>query len=357
MAPVPRPADPGRSSRAVAGARGGPRGRPAPGGRARGGARRIAGLAALALVVAAPGRVAFGAGAYEQAQVFAVAGARVSGGTGAPAAASTPPGEWLARRGGDEVSSGAGSTGGVDEAATLASAAQDRLAAGEVDEALALWRRAYALLPRSLGYAQRRAAVALAIAGAEEAAFRAGDDPGRLRAGIAALDTYLAGLDPTDDENRAAVEGRRATLSDMLDRAARPQGPTPAPGAAQGRRGLERRSGLAAAGLAGGAVVGGVVAIAGALASRAADRALARAAGRPCDGSDPADPCGSDALREALKAEALADGLRANRIAVVGSALAGVLLAASAAALIAGGIRGRAPVRATRRGATFVLHF
>lgn len=299
-----------------------------------------------ALVVATPGQAgAEGPGRVEV--VFGAWSARhvygLSGETGVS--------------GGGEVAGGTGEADGVDEAAALASEAEARLAAGATEEALALWRRAYALLPRSIGYAQRRAAVALAIAGAEEAAFRGSGDPARLRAGIAALDTYLAGLEPTDDENRAGVEARRAALSDMLDRAAAPQGPAAPPGVAPGRRGVDRRAGLAAGGLGGAAVVAGVVAIVGIAASRGADRALARATSRPCSGSEPADPCGSDVTREALKAEALADGLRANRIAVVGATVAGVLLAAGAVALIVGGIRGRAPVRAQGRGAGLIVRF
>lgn len=311
---------------------------------------------AAALLVAVPGRaeaegpepggVVFGA--WSVRQVHGLSGETGSAGGGESAHGSAA---------GGDVAGGTGETDGVDEAAALASEAEARFAAGATDEALALWRRAYALLPRSIGYAQRRAAVALAIAGAEEAAFRGSGDPARLRAGIAALDTYLAGLEPTDDENRAGVEGRRAALSDMLDRAAAPQGPTPLPGVAPGRRGIDRRAGLAAAGLGAAAVVAGVVAIAGAVASRGAERALARATGRPCSGIDPADPCGSDATREALKAEALADGLRANRVAVIGATAAGVMLAAGAVALIVGGIRGRAPVRAESRGAGLLVRF
>lgn len=312
---------------------------------------------AAALLVATPGRAAEGRGAEGPGTGGVVFGAwsvrQVHGLSGETGSAGGESG-GAAR---SDVAGGTGEADGVDEAAALASEAEARFAAGATDEALALWRRAYALLPRSIGYAQRRAAVALAIAGAEEAAFRGSGDPARLRAGIAALDTYLAGLEPTDDENRAGVEGRRAALSGMLDRAAAPQGPTPLPGVAPGRRGIDRRAGLAAAGLGGAAVVGGVVAIAGAVASRGAERALARAAGRPCSGSDPADPCGSDATREALKAEALADGLRANRVAVIGATVAGVMLAAGAVALIVGGIRGRAPVRAESRGAGLLVRF
>ncbi len=247
---------------------------------------------------------------------------------------------------------------GVDEAAELAAAAERRLAAGATDEALALWRRAYALLPPSIGYAQRRAAVALAIAGAEEAAFRAGGEPARLHAGIAALDAYLAGLEPTDDENRAGAEARRAALSDLLEGTASPGRPRAAPPTTTptGRRGLDRRAGLAAAGLGGAALVAGAVAVGGAMAARAADGRLADAVARPC-GGPAADPCGGDATREALKAEALADGARANRIEVIGIALAGTLVAAGLAALLAAGIRGRAPARVVGRGPTLVVRF
>jgi hypothetical protein len=254
-----------------------------------------------------------------------------------------------------DMSSSADAERGLDQAAELSTAAQARLDAGDREGAIALWRRAYAALPGGFGYAPRRATVALAIAGAEEAAFRAGGDPARLGAAIAALDAYLGGLDPTDDENRAVVEGRRAELSDMYKRTSRPEGPAAAPSVSPGRGGFDRRAGQAAAGLAGAAVVAGAVAVAGALAGRAADRALARAIARPCGGDDPDDPCGSDGQREASKADALTDGLRANRMAIVGMSVAGALLAASAAALIAGAIRGRGRVQA--RGAGLAVRF
>jgi hypothetical protein len=239
---------------------------------------------------------------------------------------------------------------GVDEAAELSAAAQARFDAGDHEGASALWRRAYQALPGGFGYAPRRAAVALAIAAAEEAAFRASGEALRLRAAIQALDTYLGGLDPTDDENRAGVAERKAELLAMYQRAAATEGPRPAPSGEAGRRGLDRRAGLAAAGLAGAAVVGGLVALAGGLAGRAADRDLTRALARPCTGDDPLDPCGSDPRREAAKTELVADGLRANRTALVGGLVAAALLTAGAAALVAGAIRGRARVQAHAGG-------
>lgn len=279
-----------------------------------------------------------------------------SAGPSEVAAETGPNGQAVgSTAGAGDMTPGTGS--GVDEAARLTAAAQARLDAGDRDGAIALYRRAFAALPTSIGHAQRRAAVALAIAAAEEAAFRAGGDPVRLRAALAAVDAYLAGLDPTDDENRAGAERRRSELSDMLSRAVRPQGPARAPAAAPARRGIERRAARAAAGLAGGAAAAGVVALAGVIAGRGADRYLARATARPCAGDDPADPCGSDDLREAIKADALADGVRANRLAVAGAAVAGALLAASAAALIAAAIRGRAPERVQGRATTLVVRF
>lgn len=254
-----------------------------------------------------------------------------------------------------DMSSGA--SAGVDEAARLTADADAKLAAGDRDGAIDLYRRAFAALPTTLGHAQRRAAVALAIAAAEEAAFRDSGDPARLREASAALDAYLAGLDPTDDENRAGAERRRAELSDMLARAARPPGPQPLPGPAPGRRGLDPRAARAGYVLIGAAAAAGVVAVAGALAGRGADRYLARATARPCAGDDPDDPCGSDVVREALKIDARRDGVRANRLAIGGAAAAGALLVAGATALIAAALRGRSPARASSRGAALVIHF
>ncbi|MDC0667417.1 hypothetical protein [Nannocystis radixulma] len=239
---------------------------------------------------------------------------------------------------------------GVDEAAQLSAAAQERLDAGDREGAIALWRRAFRALPGGFGYAPRRAAAALAIADAEEGAFRETGDSMRLHAAVAALDAYLGGLDPTDDENRAKVEGRRAELLDMYLRASAPEGPQPAPPAALQRRGFDRRAGLAAAGLGSAAVVAGVVALAGGLTGRAADDDLRRVIGRPCEGTDPLDPCGSDQAREQQKSELVTEGLRANRMALVGGILAGTLLAASLAALVAGAIRGRARVQVRTAG-------
>ncbi|MDC0720000.1 hypothetical protein [Nannocystis bainbridge] len=239
---------------------------------------------------------------------------------------------------------------GVDEAAALSAAAQARLAAGDRDGAIALWRRAFLALPGGFGHAPRRATAALAIADAEEAAFRESGDPARLHAGIAALDAYLGGLDPTDDENRVGVEGRRAELSAMYQSSAAPEGPRPPPRFAAARRGFDRKAGLAAAGLGGAAVVAGVVALAGGLTGRAADADLKDVTARPCQGDDPLDPCGSDAARERAKTELVAEGLRANRMALVGGILTGALLTAGVAALIAGAVRGRTRVQARAGG-------
>lgn len=275
---------------------------------------------------------------------------------GSASAAAGPPSGDGAGSSPDALSDMSEDTGessqerGVDEAAELSAAAQARLDAGDGEGAIALWRRAYQALPGSFGYAPRRAAVALAIAAAEEAAFRSTGEAHRLHAAIQALDAYLGGLDPTDDENRAGVEERKAELVALARRTSAPEGPRPAPRSEVRRGGVERRAGLAAAGLAGAAAVGGLVALAGALAGRAADRDLARTLARPCTGDDPLEPCASDASREAAKAELVAGGLRANRTALVGGIVAATLLTAGAAALIAGAIRGRARVQARAAG-------
>lgn len=274
---------------------------------------------------------------------------------GMVALAGAPGRAWASAADRLELSQETGSERGVDEAAALSAAAELRLAAGDRAGAIALWRQAFTALPGGYGYAPRRAAAALAIAGAEEAIYRDGGDPARLRAAIAALDAYLGGLDPTDDENRARVEDRRAELSDMYKRASTPAGPSAPPRADLRRRGIERRAGLVAAGLAGGAAVAGVIALAGGLTGQAADRDLARATARPCQGEDPADRCGSDGPRETIKADLLADGLRANWMAKAGAAAAGGLLAAGAAALLGGLIRGRGQVQA--RGPALLVRF
>lgn len=233
----------------------------------------------------------------------------------------------------------------VDRAAALSAAAQARIDAGDTEGAAELWRAAYASLPAAQGYAPRRAAAALGVAAAEETVYRQRGEVGRLRAALAALDAYLAGLDPTDDENRAAVEQRRGELAALL---ARVSAPPPAPAAAPPgrRRGIERRAGRSAAGLTGGALLGGALTLGGALAARGATRALVRALARPCEGTDPNAPCTSDAVREALKVDAIADGLAADRLVWSGVVVAGVSLAASATALIVGAVRGRSAVQA-----------
>ncbi|HEY8378750.1 MAG TPA: hypothetical protein VIK91_19795, partial [Nannocystis sp.] len=75
----------------------------------------------------------------------------------------------------------------------------------------------------------------------------------------------------------------------------------------------------------------------------------------PCTGTDPDDPCGSDGVREAIKDDALADGLRANRMALVGASVAGALLVAGATALIVGAVRGHTRVAA--RGGGLAVQF
>jgi hypothetical protein len=92
------------------------------------------------------------------------------------------------------------------------------------------------------------------------------------------------------------------------------------------------------------------VALAGGLTGRAADADLKAVAARPCQGDDPLDPCGSDAARGRAKTERVAEGLRANRMALVGGILAGALLTAGVAALIAGAVRGRTRVQARAGG-------
>ena len=103
----------------------------------------------------------------------------------------------------------------TSEATRWSAEAQRRQAQGDLDGAIVGWQRALAVLPATQATAHRRAGLALAIAGAH-AELAARGVPGRLQVALAVLDAYLAGLDPTDDEHRVAVEQRRAELATRL---------------------------------------------------------------------------------------------------------------------------------------------
>lgn len=221
----------------------------------------------------------------------------------------------------------------TSEATRWSAEAQRRQAQGDLDGAIVGWQRALAALPTTQATAQRRAGLALAIAGAH-AELAARGVPGRLQAALAVLDAYLAGLDPTDDEHRVAVEQRRAELAARVA-AQRPEGTPPGSPAPTLARHPDRRlmiAGGAAIGLAG---VGAATLAASLVAGRRADEALAVAVARP----------GDDPLREQDKQAALARGLRSDRLAIASAAVGGLMLVLAVTLLAVGATR-RVPRRA-----------
>lgn len=243
-----------------------------------------------------------------------------------------PPAVELSEQTGDaaapELSPGPGSSAdsrpapGSEAATRWTAEGQRRRSAGDLDGAIAAWQQAIAALPVTQATAHRRAGLALAIAtGHAEAA---GARPERRVQAIAVLDAYLAGLDPTDDENRVAVEQRRAELAAGL---------APTPAAARSSVPQTPRSDRRLA-IAGGVGVGlGVVGLgvlgAGLLAGARADRDLAAAVDLP--GDDP---------RRAPQKDAATDrGIQANGLAIAGGVVGGVLVLAGLALTIAGVVR------------------
>lgn len=232
----------------------------------------------------------------------------------------------------------------------LAAEGQARRDAGDLAGAIDRWQQALAALPVTQATAHRRAGLVLAIAGAHEAQYERGREAKELQRALWVLDEHLAGLDPTDDENRVAVERRRAAVAATLDKARAPVA-TSAPVEQDTQpRAPDRRLWVA-----GGTVVGlGVVGVAvlgfGLGLGARADAALQGAVDRP----------GDDPEREAAKAAALDRGQRANDAALAGGVIGGVLLVTGVALLIAGISRGRGQPRAARvavHGASLRLRF
>ena len=257
----------------------------------------------------------------------------------APARASGPaPGPNLARETAADATEGeaaASEDAAIgDQAAQLAVAAQRRFERGDVAGAIARWQQALAAVPVTQANAHRRAGLTLAIAAAHVELAVGSAAQRHLRAALEVLDAHLAALDPTDDENRVAVEQRRAELSARLA-ALRPTVVASAP--EPGRLPPDRRLQAGGGALLGLGVGGLVLLGAGLAVGEQADLDLADAVGR----------AGDDPRRAAAIAEARTHGLRANRLAIAGGVLGGALLIVGAALLIAGRA-GRAPGRGPR---------
>ncbi|MEZ4449789.1 MAG: hypothetical protein R3B09_09925 [Nannocystaceae bacterium] len=204
--------------------------------------------------------------------------------------------------------------------------------AGDYDGAIALWSHLMTTIPRTAAYAPRRASLLLAIVDAHERAYAAEHDPSRLRVAIDLLDRYLGELDPTDDENRIAVEGRRRALAARLDLAVAGAAEEPPP-----RRGPDevagpdprvagRRWTIAGGSLLGAGVLGFAVMGMGMILGELADRDLGKA--RDLSIFDPNKQSAVEAATEA--------GYRANDLAYAGGVVGGVLTIVGAVAVIRG---------------------
>lgn len=232
----------------------------------------------------------------------------------------------------------------------LAAEGQARRDAGDLDGAIERWQRALASLPVTQATAHRRAGLVLAIAGAHEGLFERGGGAKELQLALWVLDEYLAGLDPTDDENRVAVEQRRAAIAEALAKARAPgpaNGPTAqvetGPSRPPDRRVLLAGSVVLGLGAAGAAVMG----LGLGLGARA-DSELAAAVALP----------GDDPMREQAKATALARGEGANAAALAGAVIGGVLLVAGVVLVAVGVPRARGSrARVAIGGAGLQLRF
>lgn len=210
----------------------------------------------------------------------------------------------------------------------LTAEGQARRDAGDAAGAIDRWQQALAALPVTQATAHRRAGLVLSIADAREDRFAATGEVRELRAALAAIDGYLAGLDPTDDENRGAVEQRRAELAARVTQVAAParaasEDDSNAPQAS------DRRLWTAGGTVLGLGTLGVVILGAGLGLGVRADRELTAAVARP----------GGDPGREDAKAAALADGARANDAALAGGVLGGVLVVTGVALLVAAAVR------------------
>lgn len=233
----------------------------------------------------------------------------------------------------DRPASAADGEADVDAAAGLAIAAQRRFELGDVGGAIDLWQRALAAVPVTQASAHRRAGLTLAIAAAHVQLAVGAAAQSHLQAALDVLDAHLAALDPTDDENRVAVEQRRGEVAARLAalrRLGRAPARDPAPLPA------DRRLQIGGGALLGLGVGGLALLAAGLGLGERADRELAAAVERP----------GDDPEREGAVADARTRGLRSNQLAVAGGVLGGALLVVGVALLIAG--RAGRPARGRR---------
>lgn len=237
----------------------------------------------------------------------------------------------------------------MDAASVTLTEAEQKLAAGDVDGAIARFEAALEQIPPDPGYAPTRAQVLLTIVEAHEAGFARDGELERLRRAKGLLDRYLGPLELLDEQGRAAAEERRVRLIDVIAAIEEKQRAEAAAREATARReraAQARRAGrtLSAAGavLTGLGGAGLVMMATGLGVGRQADGKIEEAkADALARGDDWSSPCVDDACREARREQLdplLARGSASNVLVLVG-AVTGAALVSTGAALLALGRR------------------
>ena len=212
------------------------------------------------------------------------------------------------------------------------------------------WTQAYALLPDAPDIAATRNLLAYQIAQAYIEAHAVDPQPSHLRRAERLLEQYIAGLDASEGESRAAAEQLRAKIQAELAAAEPPPpriAPAPAPqppatsaGPVPGDR--SRRDPLM---ITGGVMLG----LGGALL---VGTAVAAAAGSRVDADG--EQAVADGASSAELDELLARGNRANSAAIATAVVGGALVVVGAALMITGRVRKRAVAAAPSLGPGFV---
>jgi hypothetical protein len=225
--------------------------------------------------------------------------------------------------------------------------AEEKLAAGQPDAAIALFEAGLEQIPDDPGYAPTRAQVLLTIVDAHESAFSSDGDLERLRRAKRLLDRYLGPLQLLDEQGRAAAEERRVRLINAINAVEEKMRAEQAARAAISRReraAAARRQGrsfgAAGATLTGLGVAGLVLMSVSLGLGRAADGQIAALKqSKLAEGDDWSMPCLDDACATARRSELdplLARGRASNVLVVVGAAAGAALLSTGVTLLVLG---------------------
>lgn len=232
-------------------------------------------------------------------------------------------------------------------ASTTFAEAEQRLAAGDPDGAIALFEAGLERIPEQPGYAPTRAQVLLTVVDAHESAFAGDGDLERLRRAKRLLDRYLGPLDLLDEQGREAAEERRVRLINAIEAVEDKLRAEEAARAAVARReraSAARRQGrsfsAAGATLTGLGAAGVVLMATGLGLGRATDDQIgALKASKLAEGDDWGLPCLDDACAQARRRELdplVARGLASNVLVIAGAVAGGVMLASGVTLLVLG---------------------